>query len=73
MIIYVGSLTRGNNMSWILIMYIYAGAFAKGDSVSLLYVPGFRTQADCMAAGVSGSPLVANSMKEYRYVCLKQS
>lgn len=59
-------------MTFILILYIYAGAFAKGDSVTLAPVPGFKTLADCQAAGAASSSLVAGSAKELRYVCLAQ-
>jgi hypothetical protein len=59
-------------MSWILVLYVYAGAFAKGDSVTLQAIPGFKTQVDCVAAGTAAAPLVANSAKELRYICLRQ-
>lgn len=57
-------------MSYILVMYIYAGMLAKGDSVALLSIDKFSSQADCVAAGEAGRPLVNGSSKEYRFVCL---
>lgn len=59
-------------MSYILVLYIYAGAFAKGDSVTLATVPGFKTEAECIAAGQKSAPLVKDSAKDLRFVCLKQ-
>jgi hypothetical protein len=59
-------------MNWVLILYIYAGGFAKGDSVTLTSVPGFSSQSACQVAGNAAAPLVANSVKELRFVCLKQ-
>lgn len=57
---------------WILILYIYAGAFAKGDSVTLASVPGFSSQVACEAAAKQGDKLVAGTSKEFRYLCVKQ-
>jgi hypothetical protein len=59
-------------MSWILVLYIFAGTFAKGDSVSLVQVPGFTSEAECKAAGAASAPLVASSVKDLRFVCLSQ-
>lgn len=56
---------------WILVIYIYAGVMAKGDSVTLDHVPGFRSEAHCAAAGSALKPLVASSAKELRFVCLR--
>jgi hypothetical protein len=56
---------------WILILYIYAGTFAKGDSVTLANVPGFMSEAQCIDAGNRTKPLVANSAKELRFVCVQ--
>jgi len=57
-------------MSWILVVYIYAGVFAKGDSVSVTAIP-MPTEAVCMDAGKKAKPLVNDSAKELRFVCLK--
>jgi hypothetical protein len=57
-------------MSYILIMYIYAGPFAKGDSVALTTAGEFTTEEACTAAGDRGNQLVKDSYKSYRYVCL---
>jgi hypothetical protein len=59
-------------MTWVLVMYIYAGLLAKGDSVTLTSIPGFKTEAMCSEAGAVARPLVSGSTKEYRFVCLRQ-
>ena len=56
---------------WTLVIYIYAGVLAKGDSVTLNNVSGFRSEAHCAAAGSALKPLVAGSAKELRFVCLR--
>jgi hypothetical protein len=59
-------------MSYVLVLFLYAGAFSKGDSVSITNVPGFKSEASCVAAGKSGVGLVKDTLKEGRFVCLKQ-
>lgn len=55
---------------WVLVMYIYAGIMAKGDSVSMISISGFTTEQTCKDAGKYGNPLVSNTTKDYRYICL---
>lgn len=57
-------------MTWVLVMYIYAGTFAKGDSVTISTIDGYTTQAICQQAGSQGAQLVGGSAKEYRFVCI---
>jgi hypothetical protein len=59
-------------MTWILILYIYAGAWSKGDSVALTNVPGFKSEAQCEQAGEQAMSLVNNSYKAAKYVCVEQ-
>jgi len=59
-------------MSFVLIMYIYAGAFARGDSASMLAVP-MPSMDVCQREGKRGETLVGGSAKDYRFVCLKAS
>lgn len=56
--------------TYILLIYIYAGVFANGDSVAIHSIDGFNSKEQCMQAGDSASPLVKNSAKEYRFVCI---
>ena len=59
-------------MTWTLVLYIYAGVLAKGDSVTLTPIQGFKTLEACQIAGKDSKPLVSGSAKELRFVCLKQ-
>ena len=56
---------------WTLIIYIFAGVWAKGDSVALTQVNGFTSQQVCEAAAQKTSTLPAISTKEFRYVCVE--
>lgn len=57
---------------WTLIIYIYAGMLAKGDSVALLSVPGFTSEFACFAAAAQTGKFVSGSAKEHRFACVKQ-
>tara|TARA_R110000868_G_scaffold378421_1_gene643870 strand:+ start:127 stop:309 length:183 start_codon:yes stop_codon:yes gene_type:complete len=59
-------------MSWTLVLYIFAGVLAKGDSVSVTHIPNFKSEAHCSAAGSATKPLVSGSTKELRFVCIRQ-
>lgn len=57
-------------MTWTLIIYIYAGVLARGDSVTLTQVDGFSTKQMCQESADLLEPLVSNSAKEIRTVCI---
>lgn len=57
---------------WILILYVYAGVMAKGDSVALLQVPNFQTQQACVEAGKQTESFVTMTTKNLKFVCVKQ-
>jgi hypothetical protein len=57
---------------WVLILYIYANALAKGDSVALTNVPGFKSQAGCVAAGKQADDLASLSFKTVKFICVQQ-
>lgn len=59
-------------MSWTLVIYIYAGVFAKGDSVAVTHIPNFKSETACAAAGSVARPMVNNTAKELRFVCIRQ-
>lgn len=59
-------------MTYILVMYIYAGIMANGDSVTLVNAGEFNSIDACNAAGMSGNQLVKGTAKEYRYLCLRK-
>ncbi len=58
---------------WVLILYIYAGMMANGDSVAITNVPGFTSEQSCKSAGTNAADhLVSGSTKVVRFVCVKQ-
>jgi len=57
-------------MEWILVLYIYAGPFAKGDSVTLATIP-MQNQEVCEIAGKEAEVLTINTTKITRHVCVK--
>ena len=57
-------------MEYVLILYIYAGALAKGDSVALTTVP-MQDIATCQKATTQAESLVRASTKVLRTACLK--
>jgi hypothetical protein len=58
--------------TWILIVYIYAGMLASGDSVTLNYIPDWNSKATCEAAARELAPLVAGSSKVLKTVCVEK-
>ena len=56
--------------TYVLVMYIYAGMMAKGDSVTMQIIEGYTSEKACMEAGPLAKSLVSGSLKEYKYVCL---
>ncbi len=56
--------------SFILVMYVYAGMLARGDSVAMLSVP-MPSMEVCQREGKRGEALVDGSAKAYRFLCLK--
>ena len=59
-------------MNWILIIYIYAGVLANGDSVAITTIPYFSSKQECMQAGNNAKELVNGSTKVYKYVCINK-
>jgi hypothetical protein len=57
-------------MEYVLIIYIYAGALAQGDSVALTTVP-MQDKVTCETAAKQAESLVARSTKVLRTACLK--
>jgi hypothetical protein len=59
-------------MSYVLVLYIYAGVLARGDSVSMLSIP-MPSMEICQREGRKAEELVRGSAKEFRFACLKTS
>ena len=59
-------------MTWILVLFVHAGAMSNADSMALTNMPGFKTQASCMAAGEAAKSITSGTVKAAKFVCLKQ-
>lgn len=57
-------------MEYVLIIYIYAGALAQGDSVALTNIP-MADKVTCQKAAGEAESLVARFTKVLRTACLK--
>jgi hypothetical protein len=57
-------------MSFALVIYIYAGMLAKGDSVTLYSIP-MQSMEMCQKEAPKLSSLVSGSAKEYRFACVQ--
>lgn len=60
-------------ITWILILTLYAGPLSKGDSISLVSVPGFLNERECIAAGEKADKLVGMTFKKSNFICVIQS
>ena len=59
-------------MNWILILFVHAGMMSDKDSMAITNVPGFKTEAACMASGKQSEKLASGTTKVVKFVCLKQ-
>jgi hypothetical protein len=59
-------------MTWVLILFAYAGVMSKGDSVTMTSVSGFTSEAQCAVAGDITKRMANNTLKEIRFVCVRQ-
>jgi len=57
-------------MEWVLVIYIYAGMLARGDSVAVTTVP-MSSEEICNEEAKKLDDLVSGSSKNVRYVCLR--
>lgn len=59
-------------MTYIMVLFLHAGMLSDKDSMALTTVPGFKTEAACLAAGKQSEVLAKRTTKEVKFVCLKQ-
>jgi hypothetical protein len=59
-------------MSWILVIFVHAGMLSNKDSMAITNVPGFKTEASCLAAGNKAKELTRATTKSTAFVCVKQ-
>lgn len=58
---------------WILILAMWAGALAKGDSVSVTSVHNFRSEEACKIAGKVSVKEFTTPFKTVKFICVKNS
>ena len=58
--------------SYYLVIFLYAGAWAESDSVTVTTVPQ-QSMESCQIAGNQSKALVSGTKKEMRFVCLKSN
>lgn len=58
-------------VSWVLVIYIFAGPMAKGDNVTITNIGGFHSPESCEAAGQQSQKLTENSLKLSRFLCVE--
>ncbi|WP_337056732.1 hypothetical protein [Pseudomonas sp. USHLN015] len=59
-------------MTFTLILFLYAGIWADGDSMAVTSVPNFKTLEACEAAGKQSGALVKGTKKENAFICVQQ-
>lgn len=59
-------------MSWVLVLFVHAGILSGKDSMAITNVPGFNSEASCLAAGKAATALTKNTTKDTVFVCLKK-
>jgi hypothetical protein len=57
---------------FVLIIYIFAGVFAKGDSVTVTSVPNFSSESQCIIAAKKVTEFTNGTTKDVRVICVKQ-
>jgi len=60
-------------ITWVLIVFAHVGVLGKTDSNALTSVPGFTVLAECMQAGDATKTLSNGTVKDIKYVCVKQT
>jgi hypothetical protein len=58
-------------MFWALVLFAHAGMMSDKDSMALTTVPGFRTQAECRAAGEEAKKMASATTKVIKYTCME--
>lgn len=56
--------------TFILIIFAHVGALGDGNSNALTSVPGFQTEAACIAAGKKAKTLANGTVKSIDFVCV---
>jgi hypothetical protein len=55
-----------------LLIWIYAGVFAKGDSMALDHIDGFQSKVSCEQAANGLKNITNNTVKEIVTACVEK-
>ena len=58
--------------TYILVLFLHAGILSEKDSMAVTHIPGFKSEASCLAAAKQSMVLGQRTTKEVKFVCLKQ-
>ncbi len=59
--------------TFVLILFFHVGPVGEGNSNAVASVPNFATEQECVTAGNQSKKLVAGTVKDVEFVCVKQS
>lgn len=60
-------------ITFTLILFFHVGPMGDGNSNATAVVNNFVSEQECMDAGNKAQKLVTGSVKELRFVCVKQT
>lgn len=60
-------------MEFILILFMSIGMLSEKDSMALTSIYGFKTQAECEAAGRAAVTTFEKGTKDGKFVCVRQT
>lgn len=58
--------------TWVLVVFLYAGALASGDSLTVTTVEGFSSEQACRSEGPKLKSLVSGTKKAYSFECIQK-
>lgn len=60
-------------ITFILVVFFHVGPMGDGNSNATTNIAGFKTVAECQAAGVEVSSMTKGTVKKTEFVCVKQT
>ena len=60
-------------ITFVLIVFFHVGSMGDGNSNATAVVPGFINIAECQDAGRQATGLTNGTVKEGKFVCVKQT
>lgn len=59
------------NTVWALVLFAHVGMMSDKDSMALTNVVGFKSQAECTAAGDRAVKMASGTTKVIKYTCME--